>query len=181
MKKHILVLTGSPRAGGNSDQMADAFIRGAQQAGHEVTKIHTASLNIKGCMACDACYSTGLACVQNDDFDQIALQFEKSDAVVFATPIYWFAFPAQLKAVIDKFYSFLVGKKEIPVKESLLLVCGEMKDPAIFDGIINSYSQSAVYMNWKDRGCFYVTGVSKKGDILSTDSLPKIEEIGRTF
>lgn len=76
---------------------------------------------------------------------------------------------------------FFVGEKEISVKESLLLVCGERKDPAIFDGIINSYSQSAAYMNWKDRDCFYVTGVSKKGDILFTDSLPKIEEIGRTF
>ena len=36
MKKNILILLGSPRVGGNSDQMADAFTRGAEAAGHVV-------------------------------------------------------------------------------------------------------------------------------------------------
>ena len=49
MAKNILVLTGSPRCGGNSDRMADAFIRGAQTAGHTVTKISTAQLHVQGC------------------------------------------------------------------------------------------------------------------------------------
>ena len=54
MAKHILVLTGSPRKGGNSDKLADAFIAGAQQAGHTTVKFSTADKNIKGSdVACD--------------------------------------------------------------------------------------------------------------------------------
>lgn len=181
MGKHILVLTGSPRQGGNSDLMADAFIRGAKSAGHQVTKIETAQLKIGGCTACERCYSSGGACVQGDDFNQVAKAMEQADAIVFSTPIYWFTFPTYLKAVIDKFYSFLIAEKRLPIRESMLLVCGEMEESSIFDGIINSYSQSISYMNWQDRGCFYVTGVCKKGDILSTGSLAQIEEIAKQF
>lgn len=181
MKKRILVITGSPRAGGNSDQMADAFIRGAESAGHAVTKVSAASLNIRGCIACNACYSTGSACAHPDDFNQIAALMEQSDALVLATPIYWFTFPAHLKAVIDKFYAFAVEEKKLPVKEAMLLVCGEMDDSSIFDGIINSYAQSCAYMNWQDRGCYYVTGVCEKGDIFKTSALAELEDVGKKF
>ena len=138
-------------------------------------------MDVKGCTACDACYTKGQACIQNDDFNQVAGLMEKANAIVFSTPIYWFTFPTQLKAVIDKFYSFLAAGKRLPIKESMLLVCGEMEESSIFDGIINSYSQSSAYMNWEDRGCFYVAGVCQKGDIRSTGSLAQIEEIGRNF
>lgn len=181
MGKHILILTGSPRAGGNSDLMAEAFARGARDAGHTVTKVSTAQLNVTGCLACDSCYKNGQPCVQDDDFCKVAELVETADAVVFSTPIYWFTFPSHLKAVIDKFYAFLIGGRKLPVKETMLLVCGEMEESSIFDGIINSYSQSVSYMNWQDRGCFYVTGVSGKGEILATGSLPQIEKLGREF
>lgn len=58
-KKNILVLTGSPRRNGNSDSMADAFIKGAQSAGHEVNIFETSSKDIGGCRACNTCWSKG--------------------------------------------------------------------------------------------------------------------------
>ena len=103
MAKNILVLTGSPRNGGNTDQLADAFIAGAQWAGHTVTKYATADKNIKGCMDCKACFANGGVCVIPDDFPTLAPLMEQADMVVFATPLYWFSFPAQLKAAIDRF------------------------------------------------------------------------------
>ena len=57
MSKNILVLTGSPRKNGNSDQLADAFIAGAQRAGHTTVKYTTADKNIKGCIDCKTCFS----------------------------------------------------------------------------------------------------------------------------
>ena len=39
MSKKVLVLSGSPRKGGNSDILCDEFMRGAQDAGHTVEKI----------------------------------------------------------------------------------------------------------------------------------------------
>lgn len=181
MSKNILVLTGSPRVGGNSDIMADAFIRGAKAAGHKVNKFEAGLKHINGCKACDACFSKGKACVFNDDFNTLAEYIEQADAVVFVTPLYWFSFPSALKAAIDKLYSFDKTGKEMHIKESMLLVCGATDDKSDFDGIIKSYELIAKYKEWKDLGSYTVKEVDKKGDILSNHVLDEIEMLGRKF
>lgn len=179
--KNILVLTGSPRAEGNSDFMADAFIKGAKAAGCEVNKFEAGKKEIKGCKACDACFSKGIACSFNDDFNTLAAYLEIADAIVFVTPLYWFSFPSGLKAAIDKLYSFDSTEKKLKVKESMLMVCGATDDKSDFDGIVKSYELIAKYKNWRDHGHYIVTDVSDKGDILSTDALKEIEKLGREF
>lgn len=71
MAKEILILNGSPRKNGNSDMLADAFMKGAQEKGHIVNKIRVANLNISGCKACELCWTGDGACVQNDDMAEI--------------------------------------------------------------------------------------------------------------
>lgn len=181
MKKNILVLIGSGRVGGNSYLLADSFIKGATQAGHEVVKCEVGKKNIKGCIGCDTCYSKGTPCSFDDDFNDIAPQIEKADVIVFATPIYWYTFPSKLKGVIDKMYSFIIGEKKINVKESMLLVCGEEKDESAFDGIISTYKRINAYQKWTDVGTLVVPGVLNRGDVLSTDYLVRAEEMGRNI
>ena len=55
MYKKVLILAGSPRKGGNSDTMCDAFMRGAQDAGHKVEKIRVAEKKIFPCSGCYYC------------------------------------------------------------------------------------------------------------------------------
>lgn len=181
MKKNIVVLTGSPRTGGNSDLLAEAFMKGASEAGHEVVKCEAGKKNIIGCKACDTCYSKGKPCTFDDDFNRIAPLIEKADMIVFVTPLYWFTFPAQLKAAIDKTYSFIIGGKELKIKESMLLVCGEDNDESAFDGIISTYKRIAYYQKWTDRGQLIVPGVLNKGDILSTKYLVAAEKMGNNI
>ena len=181
MKKSILVLTGSPRVGGNSDLLAGAFVKGATGAGHEVIRCEAGRKNIMGCKACDTCYSKGTPCSFADDFNSIAPLMEKADMIVFVTPLYWFSFSAQLKAAIDKMYSFFIGGKELKIKESMLLVCGEDDDEAAFDAIINTYKRIACYQKWTDRGHLIVPGVLNKGDILSTEYLAVAEKMGHNI
>lgn len=118
MKKNILVLTGSFRRNGNSDLMAEAFIKGAQEAGHDVTKVETAHKSFSVCKACKQCYSNGKACPFDEAFSELAPHILDADVIVISTPLYWFTFPAQLKAALDKFYSFMVAEKSIKMKES---------------------------------------------------------------
>lgn len=59
MVKKIVVLSGSPRKGGNSDLLCDQFIRGATEAGHQMEKIFVCDMNIHYCTACDACQGNG--------------------------------------------------------------------------------------------------------------------------
>jgi multimeric flavodoxin WrbA len=170
--KNILILTGSPRKGGNSDLMADAFTEGAIEAGHIVTRYETAIKNIQGCRACDTCFSSsGVACTFHDDFNELAPLLEKADLIVFATPLYWFSFSSQIKAAIDKLYAFIIREKPWHIKECVLLVCGESNDGDAFNGIIKSYELIADYNNWVDAGRIIVPGVSEKGAILNTNAL----------
>ena len=179
MSKNILVLTGSPRKDGNSDKLADAFIAGAQQAGHTTVKFTTADKNIKGCIDCRTCFSKGSACSIPDDFAQLAPLLEKADMIVFSTPLYWFTFPVQLKAAIDKFYSFIIGKRPLQVKECVLLVCGGDTDLHSFDGVVTSYKLIADFLKWKDSGIIIVTGLHDKDEILKTDGLQRAEALGK--
>jgi multimeric flavodoxin WrbA len=134
-----------------------------------------------GCKACDTCYSEGKPCSFDDDFNRIASSIEKADAIIFITPLYWFTFPAQLKAAIDKMYSFIIGGKQLNIKESMLLVCGIANDEAAYDGIISTYKMIAHYQKWTDRGQLIVPGVQNKGDVLTTKYLALAEEMGRNI
>ncbi|BBB93510.1 flavodoxin family protein [Methylomusa anaerophila] len=181
MSKNILVLTGSPRKGGNTDKLADAFIAGARQAGHTTVIYTTADKSIKGCIDCQTCFKKGTPCSISDDFNEFAPLLEQADMVVFATPMYWFSFPVQLKAVIDKFYSYIISKRPLKIKECSLLVSGGTHDETVFEGIVKSYKLIAQYLNWKDSGIIIVPGLHDKDDILKTDGLKRAETLGKNI
>ena len=90
MEKRILVLVGSPRRRGNTDCLADAFIRGAQEAGHETEKIYLKDKKVSGCLGCGACQRNGGSCVQKDDMQEIYEKWLAADAVVLASPVYFY-------------------------------------------------------------------------------------------
>lgn len=179
MGKSILVLTGSPRVGGNSELLADAFIRGAESAGHEVVKYRTAAKKIKGCIACDKCFSKGTACIFQDDFNELAPLLENADVLVLATPLYWYTFPTQLKAALDKMYAFIIGDVPMKISECLLLTCGEITEKTAFAGLVKSYELIAKDREWVNRGHLIVTGVGPKGAINSTSALKEAEKLGQ--
>ncbi|MBH1941809.1 flavodoxin family protein [Mobilitalea sibirica] len=181
MSKNILVLTGSPRRGGNSDKLADAFIAGACLSGHKTIKYSTAEKNIKGCIDCKTCFSKGVACSVPDDFNELAPLLEQSDMLVLATPLYWYSFPVQLKAAIDKLYSFIIGNRALKIKECVLLVCGGDKDEVQYEGIVKSYKLIADFLKWKDKGIIIAPEVYDKDDILKTDALMKAELLGKSI
>lgn len=181
MSKNILVLTGSPRQGGNSDKLADAFIAGARQAGHTTVRYATAGKNIKGCIDCKTCFSKGVACSVPDDFNELAPLVEQADMLVFATPLYWFSFPTQLKAAMDKLYAFLIGDRALKIKECALLACAGDDDMSSFDGIEASYRLIARFLNWKDSGTILVPGLHENDDILKTDGLKRAEALGKSI
>lgn len=180
MNKNVLILTGSPRKNGNSDMLADAFMKGAQEKGHTVNKIEVAELNVSGCKACGMCWTKDGACVQCDDMAKIEPLLESADVLVLVSPLYFYGISAQLKAVIDRFCAYCVGncKKSLKIKESALIMCGECDKERFFSGAIDTYKHTADYMKWKDRGILMATSVSSKGDILQGDWLTKTQILG---
>src|SRR5699024_11083031 len=102
--KRLTVFFASPRNGGNSDALAQHFVAGARAAGHIVNEVVIRDLNINGCCGCEYCYTHQGECAQHDDMQEIYNLLAQTDIIVFATPIYYQAFPAQLKSVVDRLY-----------------------------------------------------------------------------
>lgn len=112
--KKVVLLSGSPRPNGNSSMLCDEFIRGAAEAGNKAEKILLSRKKVAGCMGCNACYRNGGICVQKDDMEEIKNKLLEADVIVLASPVYFYSMTAQLKAVIDRTYSFyqeLAGKE----------------------------------------------------------------------
>lgn len=101
MSKKVLILSTSPRKGGNSDRLADEFMRGAQDAGHEVEKISLRDKQIGFCQGCLACLNTQ-RCVIQDDANEIAQKMFHADVICYATPIYYYEMCGQMKTMLDR-------------------------------------------------------------------------------
>lgn len=101
MNKKVLVISTSLRKGGNSDTLADELIRGAKDAGNSVEKISLEGKTIGFCKGCLACQKTQ-ECVIKDDAVSIAEKVKNADAIVFATPIYYYEMSGQMKTLLDR-------------------------------------------------------------------------------
>ena len=169
MSKKIVVITGSPRKNGNSFAMTEAFIKAAEGKGHTVTRFDAAMKKVGGCHACETCYSTGKACSFDDDFNTIAPAILEADAIVFTMPVYWYSIPAQIKGVIDRIFSFVVGGKDIADKECALIACCEEEDMSVMDGVRIPMERMCALNKWKMVGEVLIPGVLHAGDIDKSD------------
>ena len=169
MSKKVVVITGSPRKNGNSFAMTESFIKAAQEKGHSVTRFDAAMMEIGGCRACETCFSTGKACTFDDDFNKIAPAILEAATLVFTMPVYWYSIPAQIKGVIDRIYSLVVGGKDISGKECALIACCEEEDLSVLDGVRIPMERTAALNKWTMVGEVLVPGVLKPGDIQKTD------------
>jgi len=110
MPKQILILKGSPREKGNSAVLADRLATGAAESGAQVESFYLHSLDIRPCDACELCKEPGSGCVIEDDMQLLYPKLAAADAIVLASPIYWFTFSAQLKLCMDRWYAFQSSK-----------------------------------------------------------------------
>lgn len=176
-KMKILLLTGSPRKNGNSSTLAEHFIKGAEEAGHEVTRFDAALKNVHPCIACNKCGMNG-HCVFKDDFEFVREHLIPADLVAFATPMYYFGISSQLKAVIDRFYS-INGQIHIP-KKSVLLLTYANNSRRDESPIVTHYEVLLDYLGWKDAGRIIAPGVWPVGAINHTQFPEQAYQLGKS-
>ncbi len=100
MSKQIVILKGSPRERGNSNVLADRVANGAKESGAQVESFYLHGMDIRPCDGCDFCRDAGI-CAVNDDMQMLYPKLLAADAVVLASPIYWFTVCAQTKVFMD--------------------------------------------------------------------------------
>ena len=173
---NILILSGSPRKGGNTDLLVEAFAKGASQKHHvEVVSVHDYKVN--PCMGCNACFKNKAnVCVQNDDMSLIYEKMSRADMLVIASPVYFYGLSAQLKAVIDRFHNPI--RDTFRLKKMALLLVGAATLPELFDSILAQYRLCLNFFKLEDVGHVLVRGVKDKGDIRNTDALQEAFHLG---
>lgn len=159
----VTILTGSPHKRGTSSLLADEFIRGAQKAGWETYRFDAAFADVSPCMGCDRCGMGAAPCVQKDDMQELLPQLETSQAVAIVTPLYYFGFSAQIKQVVDRFYSCngrLAGGKKV-----FLLATAYDNNDWTMEALRIHYQMLARYLQWEDCGMVLAGGCGVRADI----------------
>lgn len=147
----ILVLKSSGNQYGSSNMLADEFIRGAKENGHSVTEYDVAHKDIRPCLGCNHC-GMNAPCVQKDDYENKLKDLIRSaDMLVFVMPVYYYNWTAQLKAVVDRFYSFTGELTRMHKKTALLTVAWNNTDSA-FEIVRAYYKRICEYMQFEDQG-----------------------------
>jgi multimeric flavodoxin WrbA len=101
----VLCIAGSPRRGGNSDQLLEALERGVAAAGGRPVHLVASQSGVRPCLGCNSCSQTG-ECVQRDGMDAVYSAIDEADAIAIATPVFFATVPAVLKIVYDRFQPY---------------------------------------------------------------------------
>ena len=119
------------------------------------------------------------SCVHKDDIETEAIQkFMEADIIALVSPVYYFALTAQLKTVIDRFYS---RTYDINGKQSVLLAAGGSDTPLTMRSITKHYETLAGYMHWQDRGRVLAPGCPTREAIAKTEYPQKAFEFGMSL
>ena len=176
--KKILVVLGGGRPNGNTKQLADAFIKGAAEAGHQTELISLNKLRVNGCTGCNAC-RYGKPCVQKDDFNSLIPKIKEADLIVFASPLYFWTISSKIKAFIERFYCMAekdehppLGRYEkYPVRDCALLMTSADNFFWTFEQAVSYYQFTLVnYIGFHDKGMLLA---GRCGD---TDGKPQISQ-----
>ena len=160
----IAIFNGSPRKQ-NTSAMVQAFIEGAEAAGHEVEELQVGKMKITGCLACEYCHTKGNgACIQKDDLEKIMPAYLEADMIVFASPIYYFTMTAQMEAAIQRVYC--IGKPAKAKKAALLL---SSASPGVYDGAIAQFKAYLAYTGIENAGIITANGAENKSEAKLTE------------
>lgn len=165
--RKILILAGSPRKGGNTDRLVEAFVKGAGD-GNEVEIISVADYKVNPCIGCNSCFTREEnRCFQDDDMTKIYAKLGEADTVIIASPVYFYGISAQLKAIVDRLHTPM--RNGFNIKRLGLILVGAAELPELFDAIITQYRLVLNFFKLEDAGMVLVRGARKKGDIKKED------------
>lgn len=186
MEERVLtLLLGSPRAGGNSELLADSLAKGAVEKSYKIRKLRLAPMTLKGCVDCRRCWSAGKPCVQNDDMDKVYRDIEDASVIVFVSPVYFFSWSAQIKPVWDRLlpYGMPDAKRSVKGKKTIVLSTAGDNNTECFEGITASFRLASTYMKWDNIGEIYAHNIYEKGYIRTKGAkyLEQAKELGRSL
>ena len=154
MAKKVLIISSSPRKGGNSDMLCDEFMKGVLETGNEVEKIFLKEKVIHPCTGCSVCSMYGKPCPQKDD-----------------------AAGGQMKIMIDR---CCARYTEITNKEFYFIIAAAENDKGMMERTIDGFRGFLDCLeNPQEKGVIYGIGAWKVGEIKDTPYMQEAYEMGK--
>lgn len=177
MAKKVLILSGSPRKGGNSDLLCDQFAKGAQTAGHQVEKVFVNGKKISPCKGCYYCETHNGLCAIKDDMATLLDKIQAADVLVLASPVYFYSVNAQMKAVIDR---CVARWQQIENKEFYYIMTSADDSKTVMDCTLECFRGFADCLEGsQEKGVLYGKGLYSKGEVKDQPIFKKAYEMGR--
>jgi len=174
-----LIVTSSLRKNSNSDLLADAFAKGAEEAGNSVETVSLKGKEIRYCIGCLSCQRTG-TCVLKDDAVRIAEKAKDADVLAFASPVYYYSISGQLKTLLDRLNPLFPS--DYRFRDVYFLSAAYEDGEAVFEGSVTAIR------GWVDcfsrarlAGTVFAGGAGAPGEVRGQEALAKARELGRTI
>jgi multimeric flavodoxin WrbA len=177
MSKNILIISSSPRKGGNSETLCGRFTEGALEAGHNTEKISLREKEINYCTGCGSCFNRGKGCSQKDDMPAVLDKMINADVIVFSTPVYFYTMCGQMKTFIDRTCSRYT---EIRNKEFYFIVTAADNGRQAMERTIEEFRGFTKCLSGaREMGVVYGTGAWNMGDIKKKSAMNEAFEMGK--
>ena len=177
MNKKVVILSSSPRKGGNSEALAAAFAKGAQEAGNQVETVYLRENQYGFCKGCLACQKLG-HCVIKDDAVEIAAKMHDADVLVFATPVYYYSVSGQLKTMLDR-ANPLFDSDYVFTKVYLLATAAEDGEETVEGTVKAVQGWVDCFSRCELAGTVFAGGVTDVGEIAGHPALEKAYQMGK--
>lgn len=179
MNMKILIIKGSPHIKGSSNLLTSQFIKGVQENHHEVTEFDVAHHHIAPCLGCEHCGMDG-PCVQKDDMNELKELMLSHDVIVFVSPLYYFGISAQLKAAIDRIYSFTMKLSSMH-KKTVFICAAWNSSKRTMDAVEAHYQALVDYMHFEDLGMILATGCGTPSMTSHSAFMKQAYELGKSI
>ena len=179
-KMKIVVINSSPHSEQESTSryLAQKFTEGAKSAGHEIFTFDAANEKTNPCRGCNHCGMDG-DCIFDDAISKKLMpKMLEADLLVLVTPLYYFGMSAQLKVIVDRFYS---RTERLHRKKSLLLATAWNSADWTFTALKTHYETLVRYMEWQDVGAIYGTGCGYRAAVENSNCGDEAYKIGASL
>lgn len=174
--KTVLVLSASPRRGGNTDLLCDEFVRGAREAGGDVEKIFLDDYKID---FFHECHEHSADSVSADDQAPLIIEkMTKADIIVLSSPVYYMNIDGQLKTLMDRCYRNKgLGGKEF----YYITACADSEDSTAETAIFAFRGFVVCLPEPVERGMVKAVGIGRKGAVEQSQYMQEAYNLGKTI
>jgi multimeric flavodoxin WrbA len=177
VNKKVLVLSSSPRRGGNSDLLCDQFLSGAKESGNAIEKIFLKDKKINYCTGCGRCIDRKGKCSQKDDMAEVLDKMVSADVIVMATPVYFYTMCAQMKTLIDR---TCARYTEISNKQFYFIVTAADDSITAMERTVEEFRGFTYCLDGpEEKGVIYGVGAWNKGEIKCMPAMEEAYESGK--